>query len=623
MCQPFSAEGFDDFFVGFPASPATIFGRDIMDDRELLRQYVAGGSHAAFAELVHRHINLVYAAALRLVREPQAAQDVAQTVFIQLARKAVSLREGNALAGWLYRATCGAAKDSLRTERRRRERESEAVKRADLETDDQALWSSLEPLLDEAMQHLDKTEQNALVLRFLEGKSLRETGHALGLSEDAAQKRVHRALEKLRLHFARHRIVVGSTLIAAAFATAATQAAPAGLSSTVSHTALAAAANVAAGASTAKIALTVGGCVVAVGIALLLFTPSHSGPLAMFRGLGDLPGGEFASYASGLSADGTVVVGMSISSNGQEAFRWTLTNGMVGLGDLPGGIVSSRAAGVSADGTAVAGTSSSASGPEAFRWTQPAGMVGLGDLPGDRFQSAAHAISGDGRVVVGESSSSRGEREAFRWTASEGMMGLGDLPGGSFAGYAMAASADASVIVGTSATTPMYSAFRWTRPSAMIDLGDFPGGATNSNGYGVSPDGAIVVGYGCPGTFDNYTHEAFRWTVASGLVHLGFAPGLSNSAAYAVSADGKIIVGDNKSERIAHALIWDPKNGMRRLEHILTNDYKIDLAGWRLTSARAVSHDGKTIVGSGINPDGKNEAWIVTFKSPLHTKGTR
>ena len=157
----------------------------------------------------------------------------------------------------------------------------------------------------------------------------------------------------------------------------------------------------------------------------------------------------------------------------------------------------------------------------------------------------------------------------------------------------------------------------------MIDLGDFPGGATNSNGYGVSPDGAIVVGYGCPGTFDNYTHEAFRWTVASGLVHLGFAPGLSNSAAYAVSADGKIIVGDNKSEQIAHALIWDPKGGMRRLEHVLTNDYKIDLAGWRLTSAWAVSHDGKTIVGSGINPDGKNEAWIVTFKSPLHTKGTR
>jgi len=593
-----------------------------MDDRELLRQYVAGGSHEAFAQLVNRHIDLVYAAALRLVREPHMAQDVVQTVFVQLARKAASLREGNALAGWLYRATCGVAKDSLRTERRRRERESEAMKRAGLETDDQALRSSLEPLLDEAMQHLDKIEQNALVLRFLEGKSLRETGHALGLSEDAAQKRVHRALEKLRLHFARHRIVVSSGLIAAALAAVAAQAAPAGLSATVVQTALVASAGVAAGASTAKFALTIGGGAVALGVLLFFFTKSPSGPLAVFRGLGDLPGGEFASFASGLSADGTVVVGVSTSGNGEEAFRWTLTNGMIGLGDLPGGILASRAAGISADGMVIAGTSSSSSGAEAFRWTQSTGMAGLGDLPGGRFQSAAYGISGDGQVIVGESSSSGGEREAFRWTSSDGMIGLGDLPGGSFVSYAAAASAKASVIVGTSATTPMYSAFRWT-PVGMTDLGDFPGGVTNSNAHGVSPDGAIVVGYGCPGTFDDYTHEAFRWTAGSGLVRLGIAPGLHNSAAYALSADGNVIVGDNKSERTAHALIWDPEHGMRRLEHVLTHDYKLDLDGWRLTTARAISYDGRTIVGSGFNPDGKNEAWIVTFKAPIHTKGTR
>jgi RNA polymerase sigma factor (sigma-70 family) len=123
-----------------------------MDDRELLRQYVDQQSHDAFAELVRCHLNLVFATAMRIVGEPHTAEDVAQTVFIHLARKASLLREGNALPGWLYRVTCGLAKDSLRTERRRRERENEAVKRAALNTDDQALGNTLAPLLDEAMQ---------------------------------------------------------------------------------------------------------------------------------------------------------------------------------------------------------------------------------------------------------------------------------------------------------------------------------------------------------------------------------------------------------------------------------------------------------------------------------------
>src|SRR5436190_23980039 len=90
---------------------------------------------------------------------------------------------------------------------------------------------------------------------------------------------------------------------------------------------------------------------------------------ASFQGLGDLPGGVFSSFASGVSWDGKVVAGTSQSSNGYEAFRWTATNGMVGLGDLPGGTFSSDAAGVSADGAVVVGSSTSSSGTEAFRWT--------------------------------------------------------------------------------------------------------------------------------------------------------------------------------------------------------------------------------------------------------------
>src|SRR6185436_7804228 len=106
----------------------------VMDNRELLRQYVEHRSESAFTEIVSRHLNLVYATAFRLVGDSHLAQDVAQTVFIQRARRAGSIRKGNALPGWLYRATCGVAKDVIRGERRRRERERQAVTSAQLDT---------------------------------------------------------------------------------------------------------------------------------------------------------------------------------------------------------------------------------------------------------------------------------------------------------------------------------------------------------------------------------------------------------------------------------------------------------------------------------------------------------
>jgi probable HAF family extracellular repeat protein len=145
-------------------------------------------------------------------------------------------------------------------------------------------------------------------------------------------------------------------------------------------------------------------------------------------GLGVLPGGAFTSYAEGVSADGTVVVGESGSYSvfGDEAFRWTLGGGMVGLGDLPGGFFYSYAYDVSADGSVVVGWSDSASGNEAFRWTSGGGMVGLGDLPGGSFSSRAECVSADGAVVVGVSDSASGD-EAFRWTAAGGMRSVRDI----------------------------------------------------------------------------------------------------------------------------------------------------------------------------------------------------
>ena len=154
---------------------------------------------------------------------------------------------------------------------------------------------------------------------------------------------------------------------------------------------------------------------------------------ATLTALGDLPGGQFQSTASGVNSDGTVVVGRGFSDSGMEAFRWTSAGGMIGLGDLPGNPFTSIAHDVSADGSVVVGQGNGTAGgnPEAFRWTAgpPAGMIGLGDLPGGMFFSIAFDVSADGSVVVGQSNSASGNT-AFRWTSGSGMVGIGDLPGG-------------------------------------------------------------------------------------------------------------------------------------------------------------------------------------------------
>jgi probable HAF family extracellular repeat protein len=126
-----------------------------------------------------------------------------------------------------------------------------------------------------------------------------------------------------------------------------------------------------------------------------LLLASRAGASSMFVLLPNLPGAS--SYAHGVSADGSVVVGQS-NASGVEAFRWTSDGGVVGLGDLPGEIFDSVALGVSADGSVVVGSSNGASGNEAFRWTSEGGMVGLGDLAGGTFNSRASAVSADGSV---------------------------------------------------------------------------------------------------------------------------------------------------------------------------------------------------------------------------------
>ncbi|HEX9046805.1 MAG TPA: sigma-70 family RNA polymerase sigma factor [Verrucomicrobiae bacterium] len=200
------------------------------DDMVLVQAYAAEQSEAAFATLVSRHVGLVHSAALRQLRDEHLAQDVTQAVFVLLARKAGSLSPETVVSGWLYRATLFACADVRRREMRRQQREQEALMEASIESqtsDHQTVWNTLAPVLEEAMTRLRDRDRDALVLRFFENKSMKEIAATLGLEERTAQKRVQRALEKLRGSFARRGITFSAALISSAIAANSVNAAPA------------------------------------------------------------------------------------------------------------------------------------------------------------------------------------------------------------------------------------------------------------------------------------------------------------------------------------------------------------------------------------------------------------
>lgn len=332
---------------------------------------------------------------------------------------------------------------------------------------------------------------------------------------------------------------------------------------------------------------------------------------ATFGGLGDLPGGAFNSAANAVSADGSVIVGASQSAAGYEGFRWTLESGIVGLGDLPGGSFSSPASRVSADGLTIVGSSVSASGPEAFRWTSATGITGLGDLPGGSFQSGALGVSADGSTIVGYGVTTAGFGEigqrAVRWVSGGSPASLASTD----YSYANAVSSDGLTIVGR-LNTGDNQAFRWTLATGMVGLGYLPGGYSYSDALSISANGSVIVGQAFHSVSSE--SEAFSWTEATGLVGLGDLPGGTfYSYAWDASSDGSLIVGTGRSATGDEAFLWDSAHGMRNLRDVLISDYGVtNLTGWTLSAARGISADGQTIVGDGINPSGQTEAWRVT-----------
>lgn len=255
------------------------------DAPSLLRQYVEHGSESAFRELVTRYIDFVYSVALRRVGgNTHLAQDVAQTVFTDLARKARTLPADVMLGGWLHRHTCFVSSSAIRQERRRHFRERNAVEMNALHSPGDAEWKQIAPILDEAIDELGADDRRAIILRFFEGHDLRTVGAALGASDDTAQKRVSRAVDKLRELLIHRGVTLTVAALATALASRAVMAAPAGLAAAISSATLlagASATGLAAGIfkilAPLPVKLAAGAVVAAVLVTPLILRYRHAG----------------------------------------------------------------------------------------------------------------------------------------------------------------------------------------------------------------------------------------------------------------------------------------------------------------------------------------------------------
>jgi ELWxxDGT repeat protein len=321
----------------------------------------------------------------------------------------------------------------------------------------------------------------------------------------------------------------------------------------------------------------------------------------------------YQSEAVALSADGSVIVGSTGTPSGQRAFRWTLDTGIVTL-PKPAAVSMTWATDVSADGSTIVGYGGSSFGTRAG-WE---GLIWQNSGPPSEVAVAntgvwLKGVSGDGTVAVGtmQGVPANSLSQAFRLPAGGSPTVLsGPLyPGPNVQSDADAISLDGQVVVGDTQdlNTYAHSGFRWMDATGMTAVGDFSANAA-------SRDGSVVVG--TMNTPDGF--QAYRWTQAGGVQPLGvYDPDFDSytytSQALGVSGDGSTIVGfvENMNTDLRQAFIWkDNGQGIRLLQDVLMERYGfVELNGWTLTKAYAISDDGRTVVGRGYSPLGTDEAW--------------
>jgi len=340
-----------------------------------------------------------------------------------------------------------------------------------------------------------------------------------------------------------------------------------------------------------------------------------SGTGSTFQALGDLPGGSFGSAAYSVSSDGSVIVGYGTTNNGTQACSWTQATGMVSLGNLPDNYFRCSFAGViSIDGSMIFGDGDSTTSlsytesQKGFRWTSETGMMPVIGLYG-LTNGGVSDLSADNSVVVGSTNN-----QAFLWTQSGGMVGLGFLPGMTKS-RAIAISDDGNTVTGScwNVDNGAEITFIWTLSEGMKDIGFLPG-HNSSFPNAISPDGSVIAGSSSIGNIE----YPYYWTQSKGMVSLGHLPGKSTTHPLGVSTMGKIIVGVS-GVRLDDGLafIWDSIHGMRNLKTVLQSDYGIDLTGWTLQMAHAITPDGKVIIGDGKNPSGQSEGFRVELGTPI------
>ncbi|MBX3404968.1 MAG: hypothetical protein KF699_16270 [Phycisphaeraceae bacterium] len=358
-----------------------------------------------------------------------------------------------------------------------------------------------------------------------------------------------------------------------------------------------------------------------------LFACAAGGQVAhSFTPLGELPGGAFSSRASGVSANGRVIVGRS--NNGAEvAVVWMLgESGWVGPVMLP-----SLAAGATAEARACDNAATTAFGDanNASGFRQPVSWCITPACPSPipmpypamGYSGVVYSCSADGGVACGEFLENQigfppplPITRAFRWTPDGGMVSLGTIPG-VVAGpghqtIARACSSDGSVIVGN-ANDAMFAnrPWRWTEAGGMVDIS-----AAEWSGIarGVSPDGHTVVG-----SFTEFgLSKPFLWSADGGRTDLEIPPGFDSGGSFAVTDGGRRAVGLCLFGGSGNtAMLWNAGAPAISIRAALLNG-GVSMSLWHLQSATAMSDDGTVIVGFGINPDGQQEAWVATIPMP-------
>jgi probable HAF family extracellular repeat protein len=328
------------------------------------------------------------------------------------------------------------------------------------------------------------------------------------------------------------------------------------------------------------------------------------------------PGSNF-STVTGLTSNGSVAVGYSISGQRIQGFAWTQEQGRMDFGGYD-----TRAFGISSDGTSVVGSTSTEVTPSRpYRRVGPGPFEDLGLLP-NYTRGRSSGVSGDGSIVVGTNergSMSSVDGQAFRWTPQTGVVGLGYLRTQGTYSEALAISRDGTTIVGNSQSFGSggpFEAYYWREGIGMQALPGLPNApAVSTHAYATSADGRFVVG---DALATLSTYRAIRWTTDGGMLDLGTLSGYRVARAFGVSDDGRTVAGNLSSSSTlpSTAFVWTEGLGMELMSVFLARNGVVMPNGVIITQCNAVSGDGLTFAGVAFRSDLGSQGFVATIPGP-------